>query len=118
MTRWNEPGEVTLIYVRESTGSRKEIKTRFDGLCIIIPREGSALVREGWKLERTIPPLAALLSDPDVSQSDSRIILLRALIEDFGKQYEACKVYCKEFQRNPSREFTLALGDVVYFGLI
>jgi len=54
MSTWSEPGEVILIYAHPSTVSRKVIKTKFDGLCITIPREGSALEREGWKLERTI----------------------------------------------------------------
>ena len=62
--------------------------------------------------------LADLLRDPNVSQDDQRIKDLRVAIEFNGRQREACKVFAREFNRTPEREFHLSLGDVVYFGLV
>ena len=62
--------------------------------------------------------LADLLKDPNIRQDDERILTLRRQVEDFGQQYEACRIFAFEFGRTPDREFILSLGDVVYFNLV
>ncbi len=56
MRKWSEPCDVILIYIRPGTESRCEILTKFDGICITIPKEAYKLEKQGWELERTIPP--------------------------------------------------------------
>lgn len=41
----------------------------------------------------------------------------RDAIEKNGRHHEQCVVFVHEFRRNPNREFHLAIGDVVFFGL-
>lgn len=61
--------------------------------------------------------LSKLLSDPSVRQDSQEVQQLRNDISFNGKNYEALCVYAHEFKRTPNREFHLALGDVVFFGL-
>uniref|UniRef100_A0A6M3KVN2 Uncharacterized protein n=1 Tax=viral metagenome TaxID=1070528 RepID=A0A6M3KVN2_9ZZZZ len=61
--------------------------------------------------------LASLMIDPNVRQDDNRIADLKRDIEHNGKQAEACSVFMTAFEREPDRDFYLALGDVVFFGL-
>ena len=61
--------------------------------------------------------LAKLMIDPNVSQNDSRIGVLKSCIEHNGKQAEACSVFVSAFTRQPDRDFHLSIGDVVFFGL-
>ena len=59
-----------------------------------------------------------LLADARVPHNDPVVAEARRDIEANGKQYEACKIFAHEFERNKDREYQLALGDVVYFGLV
>lgn len=49
-------------------------------------------------------------------QDDESQKLLRAT-ETHASLAEQCEVFVHEFRRSPEREFQLALGDVVFFGL-
>lgn len=39
-------------------------------------------------------------------------------ITQFGMIREQCLVWQHEFQRNPDKEYTLAMGDVIFFDLV
>lgn len=54
----------------------------------------------------------------DISPSDRRVSDCKRDIESLAQNVEECTVYVHEFQRTPEREFNLALGDVVFFGLM
>lgn len=60
---------------------------------------------------------AALLHDASIRSDDPRLSQTRKDIEQFGNEAEQARVFVNEFTRNPSREFQLSLGDVVYFSL-
>jgi len=61
--------------------------------------------------------VAELLANGHISHDDDRVRREKVNIENHGKEAEACKVFAHQFRRNPDREFSLSIGDVVYFGL-
>lgn len=60
--------------------------------------------------------MAELLKDEN--QSISRMEGLNKKVEELGRLSELCAVFQHEFNRTPDREFHLAIGDVVFFGLL
>ena len=61
--------------------------------------------------------LAALLLDPKVTRNDERCVKHDRTIDTHGAIAEMCEVLVHEAKRSPDREFTLAIGDVVFFDL-
>lgn len=61
--------------------------------------------------------MARLLEDPTVGHESDDVRKAKSQIEKWGKQREQCAVFTYEFAKNSEREFQLALGDVVFFGL-
>ena len=61
--------------------------------------------------------VAKLISDMNIGREDGRIRQAKVDIEHYGREHEACAVLSHEFAWNPDKEFSLSLGDVVYFGL-
>jgi hypothetical protein len=62
--------------------------------------------------------MSKLLQDMRVSTSDDRVKKLEKDIETCANLREQCAVFVHEFSRTPDREFSLALGDVVFFGIL
>lgn len=54
----------------------------------------------------------------DAGNNDDGIEKARRDIAVHGNTREQCQVFAHEFERNPDREFTLSLGDVVFFGIV
>lgn len=61
---------------------------------------------------------AALLTDPTVQRNSEAVKRAEQAITEHGDAAEKCKVWVHQFQRESDRDFQLALGDVVYFGLV
>jgi hypothetical protein len=100
----------------------------------------SSKLREGWRFSykgKELLPLAqekltehregeaearnavvSLLMDMTVSRTDPRIKEWEQKIVFHGNLGEQCAVWVHQFQREPDREFLLALGDVVYFDIV
>lgn len=62
--------------------------------------------------------MSALIKDMSRSQDDAEITKCRKTIESNGSQREELMVFVHEFMRQPDREYHLALGDVVFFGML
>lgn len=62
--------------------------------------------------------MSELIKDMKRSQDDSDIVKCRQAIESNGSQREELMVFVHEFTRQPDKEYYLALGDVVFFGLL
>lgn len=95
--------------------------------------------RSGWKYtykgQDLIPPAQSKLAEYRQKEIDERAKMAKMLndrtcsiqskeiqdcekkIADYGALVEQLEVFCYEFQRTPDRDFILALGDVVFFGL-
>jgi hypothetical protein len=61
--------------------------------------------------------MAQMIQDPNVFHNDASVQQIKQDIERYGGLREQLQVYCHEFHRNPSAEFNLLLGDVIFFGL-
>ncbi|MDR3582479.1 MAG: hypothetical protein P4L67_04370 [Candidatus Pacebacteria bacterium] len=61
--------------------------------------------------------VADLMLDKSIPASDKRIEEARKAVETNGSIHEQLVVWCHEFIRHPEREYFLALGDVVFFGI-
>lgn len=59
-----------------------------------------------------------LTRDPAVSPTDRRVEEAKRAITVAATTVEEISVYVHEFRRNPSREYHLSSGDVVFLGLI
>lgn len=62
--------------------------------------------------------MAKLMGDRAVRGDDPKVKDLQQEIETSGNETEQCAVHMHEFSRKPEREFSLSLGDVVYFGML
>lgn len=62
--------------------------------------------------------MSTLIKDMNRTQDDPDIARCRAAIESNGSQREELMVFVHEFTRQPEREYFLALGDVVFFGMM
>jgi hypothetical protein len=62
--------------------------------------------------------MSTLIKDMTRSQDDGDISKCRDAIESNGSQREELMVFVHEFTRQPDREYHLALGDVVFFGML
>ena len=62
--------------------------------------------------------MSRLIKDLNRTQDDPEIARCRQAIESNGSQREELMVLVHEFARLPEREYTLALGDVVFFGMM
>jgi hypothetical protein len=60
---------------------------------------------------------AELLRDARIHHEDKRVIQAKNDIVKHGKLREKCAVWVYEFGRTPTREFSLGIGDVYFFGL-
>lgn len=76
--------------------------------------------QEHWnrREDKARSEMSKLMDDRKVSVNDSRVKELQAEIELAGNEGEQCNVFCHEFNRKQEREFSLSLGDVVYFGML
>lgn len=61
--------------------------------------------------------MAGFMEDRSISMSDQRVKDLEKKITHAADQAEQCLVFVHEFTRNSEKEFSLSLGDVVYFDL-
>lgn len=61
--------------------------------------------------------MAGMLKDASVRASDPKIESLKQDIEKYGAEREKCAVWVHEFQRQPEKEYSLALSDVSYFDM-
>ncbi len=61
--------------------------------------------------------MSVLIQDPSVFHNNTSVQQVKQDIERFGGLREQFQVYCHEFTRNPTAEFSLLLGDVIFFGL-
>lgn len=62
--------------------------------------------------------MSKLITDMKRTQDDPEIAKCRQAIESNGSQREELMVFVHEFNRLPDREYFLALGDVVFFGML
>jgi hypothetical protein len=62
--------------------------------------------------------MSLLIKDMNRTQDDPEIARCRTAIEGNGSQREELMVFVHEFTRAPEREYNLALGDVVFFGMM
>lgn len=67
--------------------------------------------------EKATEKVIGLLEDKSVPIDSSEVRETKEAMTDNARQHEQCVVFCHEFARNPEREYHLALGDVVFFGL-
>lgn len=61
--------------------------------------------------------MSLALEDRSISVNSGKINKLKICLANAATQKEICEVFLHEFKRNPDREFTLSLADVVFFGL-
>ena len=62
--------------------------------------------------------MAGLMKNMTIQQSDPVVRDTKADIEKFGMLREQCAVFVHQFAKEPERRFSLAMGDVVFFGLV
>ncbi len=62
--------------------------------------------------------LSANIDNPAVSTSDKESKSLNEKLVEAGKLKEQCAVFHHECIRLPDREFHLAIGDVLFFGIV
>lgn len=61
--------------------------------------------------------MASLMLDAKVNANGEEVDKVKRVIASAGMEREKCAVWVHEFQRNGDKEYWLALGDVVYFGI-
>lgn len=61
--------------------------------------------------------LARKVKDPASFHDDVKLQQLKRDVDRHAALREQFEVYCHEFGRTPKKEFTLKLGDVVFFGI-
>jgi len=59
--------------------------------------------------------LAGLVRDPASFHDDTRLQQLKAEVDRLSGVREQFEVYCHEFRRTPDKDFSLKLGDLVFF---
>ena len=80
--------------------------------------EAQRLHDEAFKKEMAArKEIARLMENPTIGHDSEEVRKAKKQVEQWGKQREECAVFVYEFAKNPEREFQLALGDVVFFGL-
>jgi len=62
--------------------------------------------------------MSKLIQDMRRNQDDPALVQCRKDIESNGSMREELMVFVHEFTRQPDREYYLALGDVVFFGML
>lgn len=61
--------------------------------------------------------MGKMLADQSIAINNSRMNKVKQLLENAAMNKEQCEVFAHEFNRTPDREFSLSMGDVVFFGL-
>lgn len=61
--------------------------------------------------------MSDMLSDKSIAVNTSRMNKIKQSLESAAMNKEQCEVFAHEFERGASREFSLSMGDVVFFGL-
>lgn len=61
---------------------------------------------------------ASLLKDPTIHHEDRKVVQAKDDIVTHGKLREQCAVWHYEFERTPSREFSLGANDISFFGIV
>jgi len=62
--------------------------------------------------------MSKMISDIKVNNRDPELDQAKREIENNGKIREQCAVFVYQFEREPEREFNLAIGDVTFFGIV
>jgi len=62
--------------------------------------------------------MAVMIKDPATFHNDAALQQVKQGIDRHSALREQFEVYCHEFQRLPESEYHLALGDVVFFGIL
>jgi hypothetical protein len=62
--------------------------------------------------------MATMIQDPATFHNDAALQQVKRDIDRHAALREQFEVYCHEFVRLPEQEYRLALGDVVFFGLL
>lgn len=84
----------------------------------ILPHAEERL-REKIEQERTArEDVIRLTRDPSVSPSDRKVEEAKRAVVSTATVVEELSVYVHEFARQREREYSLNLGDVVFFGLL
>jgi len=60
---------------------------------------------------------ANALTDRSVAVNGNKLDKLKNKLTSAASNKENCEVFLHEFKRNPDREFSLSMADVVFFGL-
>lgn len=104
------------MYFENTNANRATWKYTHKGSQLVV--EAQRLHDEAFKKEMAARNrLADLMKDPTVPHGGEDVLRAKSEIDKWGKQREECAVFTYEFAENPEREFHLALGDVVFFGL-
>lgn len=62
--------------------------------------------------------MSKMIADVKVNQRDPELDQTKREIENNGKIREQCAVFVHQFEREPDRDFPLAIGDVTFFGIV
>jgi len=60
---------------------------------------------------------SSLMSNMEITRNDQRVVEAETEISRCGSAREQLEIFIMEFSRNPTREYTLGIGDVSYFDL-
>ena len=61
--------------------------------------------------------MSDLMANMEISVESDEVHEAKSAVTSAASLHEECSVYAHEFARKPEKEFHLALGDVVFFGL-
>ena len=105
------------MYNEHRSALRNEWKYTYAG-SELLPYAQKKLAEHSGKETAAREKAAALLTDKTVNRNDQRVKEAEAAIIDHGDAAEKCRVWVHQFAREPERTYSLALGDVVYFGFL
>lgn len=104
------------MYMETRDRNRESFKFPFSGKELVSRAEKkAAFYRKREEDNRKI--ISALMDDRKINVNDDRIKKAQSIITDSATQREICEVLVCGFKREPTREFSLTISDVVFFGL-
>jgi hypothetical protein len=105
------------MYIENSSNNRDRWCYEYTGKDLL--PYAQAKYKEVLRKERDARErMAGYMKDMNMSQADSKVHDCKHDIEKYGTLREQCSVWVYQFDKEQDRKFSLAMGDVVFFGLV
>jgi hypothetical protein len=105
------------MYLDNTNTSRSGFRYTYTGQQIL-PYAQDLLIKKCEEERQARQEVIRMTRDPTINTQDRRVEEAKRAVTTSATLVEELSVYVHEFSRNPSREYNLSLGDVVFFGLV